>query len=98
MCFDLLLVNKIFQEILISIGSDANFDLVAVCGNCLLWSVVWYRDVIAVTGGAHLILSQVALIACLKDVSVPNILELLLPEHLHAFLIVCALDNSTLIF
>lgn len=65
MCFDLLLVHEIFQEILISIGSDTNCDLMAACGNCLLWSVVWHRKVIAVTGGAHLILAQVTSIVCL---------------------------------
>lgn len=98
-CFDLLPVNKIFQEILtISVGSDTNWDLVAACGNCLLWSVLWYRHVIAVPGGTHLILSQVTLIVCLQDVSVLSILELLLLEHLHAFLAVCAVDNSPLIF
>lgn len=41
-------------------------------GVTVSWWVVWYRDIVAVTGGAHLILAQVTLIVCLYDGSVLN--------------------------
>lgn len=44
MCFDLLLVNKIFQDILtISVGSDTNWALMAACDNSAVVSCVVQR-------------------------------------------------------
>lgn len=40
MCFDPLLLHEIIQEILISIGSDTNCDLMAGCGNSTVVSCV----------------------------------------------------------